>query len=195
MSDSEKNYRSGTDYLKSLGVSTPKHTFLSFKQIDGAEKAYSAFYNLAHGLTEKPLLLCYGGVGNGKTHLCDALVITLNQRGITCHIYTVADLLGKLKSAINTNTVEDAIKTFGEYPALVLDDWGVEYGSAFELTMLERILDMRYRNELITVITSNKSLEQLSELSERIVSRFTDIDYAETVLNRAPDYRRRLEEN
>lgn len=48
-----------------LGLSSWKHTFATFKRVKGSENAYRAFYAMSEG-TAKPLLLCYGGVGNGK---------------------------------------------------------------------------------------------------------------------------------
>ena len=72
---------------------------------------------------------------------------------------------------------------------LIIDDVGMGgSGSAWEYGQLEDIVVYRYRERLPTVMTTNRDL---TELPERIVSRFYDPDIGCVVLNDAPDYRRR----
>lgn len=182
-------YKRGEPYLRNKGVSSKHQTFEKFdSQVEGVQEAYRAFYELAHGETELPFLLVYGGVGNGKTHLCEAATIVLNRREIDTWRYTVADLMAKLKESISNNTTEAEIKLLKELPGLILDDLGVEYGTPWELAKIEEILDARYRERLITVLTTNRDLDQVSD---RIVSRFSQPDISRCVLNSAKDYRRR----
>ena len=61
------------------------------------------------------------------------------------------------------------------------------------MSKLEHIVDCRYREQLITVVISNKDLMQLNEKSVRIVSRFSDPDVSRIVLNEADDYRGRID--
>jgi DNA replication protein DnaC len=189
LAESYKLYKQEGEYLKTKGVSPRRQSFESFdKKIPGVKETYGAFYDLAHGQTKLPFLLVYGGVGNGKSHLCEATTIVLNRRGIDARLYTVADLMARLKDSISTNTAEQEVKHLKEVPALVLDDLGVEYGSSWEMAKIEEIIDARYRNQLITVLTTNRDLDQLPE---RVVSRFSDPDVSRCVLNGAKDYRRR----
>lgn len=175
--------------MKTKGVSPRHQSFETFdRRIEGVKETYNAFYELAHGQTELPFLLVYGGVGNGKSHFCSAATIVLNRRGIDARLFTVADLMAKLKDSISTGTIEQEIKHLKEVPALVLDDLGVEYGSSWEMAKIEEIIDARYRNQLITVLTTNRDLDQLPE---RVVSRFCDPETSRCVLNSAKDYRRR----
>lgn len=187
--ESFEAYRSGGKSLTKKGVSSKKKTFEAFnKDVAGVQEAYQAFYELAYNKTDLPFLLVYGGVGNGKTHLCEATTIVLHNRGIDARLYTVADLMSKLHDSISKDSTESEIKMLKEFPALILDDLGVEYGSLWELSKIEEIIDARYREQLITVLTTNRDLNQISE---RIVSRFSDPSMSRCLLNSARDYRRR----
>lgn len=186
--DSRQKYRQGEGYLASIGVTQPSCSFEKFKRIKGTEEMYRAFYNLAYGKTDLPFLLGYGGVGNGKTHLCQALAVVLNWRGVSVRYYTVADLMSQLKQSIATQMVDMEILRLKEIEALILDDLGVEYGTDWEATKLEEIVDARYRKRLITVLTTNRDI---GWLPERVLSRFSDPDVSKSVLNNAPDFRRR----
>ena len=196
LADSSQKYRMGESYLAKIGVTQPNSSFEKFLPIKGTEETYRAFYNLAYGTTDLPFLLCYGGVGNGKTHLCQALAIVLNWRGIDVRIYVVADLISSLKQAIPTFTIDRDIQVLKEIDALILDDQAFEVGEGgqyklgtdWEENKLEGILVARYRKRLITVLVTNGDAIRLPE---RIFSRFSDPDVAQMVLNTAPDYRRR----
>ena len=74
-------------------------------------------------------------------------------------------------------------------PALILDDWGQNYGSPWESQKLEEIVVARDRAGLITLITTNLSLAEFEEQTERIVSRGRDAAEAVILLNSAPDFR------
>ena len=177
------------DVFQSMRVN-PHHTFESFKVLKGTEDAYNAFKTLAEDEGAKPLLLCYGGVGNGKTHLCEALVMALNDRRITCRYYTVSELMSVLKQRMNDNQLpgsDDIVELWSKAPAMIMDDLGLEYGTPWEESKLELIFDKRYRADLITVVTTNKDLD---ELPPRIVSRFLDGSVSVCVLNSGEDYRR-----
>jgi len=86
---------------------------------------------------------------------------------------------------------EQRIINASQAKVLVLDDWGMEYGTPWEYAQLERIIAYRYRARLITIMASNKDIKQLEGLSERIVSRFYDPEVSQLVLNSGEDYRRR----
>lgn len=176
-----------------MRISDLGHTFESFKVLPGTEDAVRAFRAVAKGETEKPFLLCYGGVGNGKTHLCEATVIELRKRGIFCRYYTVPEIMSLLKKAINREvpglSPDDLLERFSQARALIMDD--LEIGTPWEKRELEMLVDTRYRSQRLTVIVSNRDLGELEEWSERIVSRFSDPDISEMVLNKGEDYRKR----
>lgn len=177
---------------RTLGVSSLERTFETFEVLPGTAETHKAFKALAEGQTERPLLLCYGGVGNGKTRLCEAAIIALYKRGLFCRYLTMARLMRSLKAAMRTGAISSfdvLLERFCREPRLVLDDVGMGgSGSEWEYGQLEEIVNERYRERLLTILVTNRDLE---ELPERIVSRFSDPAVGVIVLNSGADYRRR----
>ena len=176
---------------KSLGLSSLEHTFENFKPVPGTREALAAFRALAQGKTSWKMLLCYGGVGNGKTYLCEAAAFALYKRGLFCRVLTMARIMGALKECMGLerqNSLEELQRNYCYADRLILDDVGMGgSGSEWEFGQLEEIVVARYRERLFTIMTTNRDL---TELPERIVSRFRDPDVGMVVLNEGADYRR-----
>lgn len=193
LADSLKSYKRGEKYMESKGILTKGQSFKNFKRLKGTEEAFDSFKELAKGEAPYVMLLSYGITGNGKTHLCNALAGQLIERGIDTRLYTVGEMVSELKESIPSHTTEELIKKLQEIPALILDDFKVEYQSKWEMGNIENIIAGRYRavqagDHLITVLTTNRELD---DLPERVVSRFFDPDVSKVVLNSGKDYRRR----
>ena len=172
---------------RSLGVASLDNTFESFKLVPGTKKALSAFKSLASGRTRWKMLLCYGGVGNGKTHLCEAAVITLYKRHLICRVLTMARIMGVLHECIGPERKtarEELLNNYSYADRLIIDDVD---GTQWEFDQLEKIIRWRYRERLLTILTTNLDLEKLPV---RVVSRFSDPDVGRVVLNEGADYRR-----
>ncbi len=181
--------------FKSLsGLFTLYHTFETFMTRPGTKKMLVAVKALAEDNPQRPFLLIYGGTGNGKTHLIEAFIIARGRQGQLVRYWTVAEVMDKLKSAINAEWgrpgLEETTMMFAKSNALVLDDWGTEYGTDFEASRLEQIIDSRYRARLVTLMASNKDWQDLDKRHPRIISRFSDPDIGQIVWNEATDYRK-----
>ena len=187
MADSASVYKSGENIAKS-GLHTNSQTFDNFKQVKGAEKAFKFANELATGEAKFVWLLIYGGVGNGKTHLCNAIAKESLERRVEVLMFNSADMFSQIKAAMNDNTNEAVIKRFKEVPLLIIDDWGVEYGTDWQLSVFDEVLDARYWTARATVVTTNKDI---TELPKRIESRFADKKIARVAFNAAADYRKR----
>ncbi|GAH45745.1 unnamed protein product [marine sediment metagenome] len=164
-------------------------TFDDFNPVLGAEKTLEAFRDIAFNEVAPPLLLVYGTTGNGKTHLCEATARELLKRGIECRLWVVADLVSKLKESIPKDTTELLMTSMKTVPALILDEWGQNYGSDWEVQKLEEIVIARERAGLITVVTSNLEPDKLAVKAERAVNRFRDRAEARCIVNKAVSYR------
>lgn len=192
--DQKRIYQSTQPSIKEKGVSK-FNTFDNFKPVLGAETTLEAFRDIAFNVEAPPLLFVYGTTGNGKTHLCEATVIELLKRGVDCRLWAVADLVSKLHESIPENTTELLMNNLKRVPALILDEWGQNYGSEWEEQKLEEVVLARERAELITIITSNMEPtapgeeRKKGQIPERIVSRFRDRTQARLIANQAPDYR------
>ena len=142
--DQKRIYEGTEPSIKEKGVSK-FNTFKSWNPALGAESVFAAFEDIALNPEAPPLLLVYGTTGNGKTHLCEATVTELSKRGIDCRLWAVADLVSKLKESISENTTELLINRLKKLSALVLDEWGQNYGSDWEVQKLEEIVIARDR--------------------------------------------------
>jgi len=185
LDDQKRLYETTEPYIKQKGVSK-FNTFENWKPVLGAETTLEAFKDIAFNEGAPPLLLVYGTTGSGKSHLCEATVTELSKRGIDCRLLVVADLVSKLKESIPENTTELLIGRLKALPALILDEWGQNYGSPWEEQKLEEIVLAREREGLITIITSNLEPD---DLPERVSSRFRDKSQARMIANKALDYR------
>ena len=151
----------------------------------------AAFKELSEGSTLWQMLLCYGGVGNGKTHLCEATSISLYKRHTFCRVLTMARIMRTLKECMGPERLTSYDELMDRYcrcSHLIVDDVGMGgSGSEWEFGQLEEIVVARYRENLFTIMTTNRDL---TELPERVVSRFRDPDVGRIVLNSGADFRK-----
>jgi len=180
-------YRAGASFLKMKGVARPQQTFETFRETPENKESFEAMKALATGKSNFFLLLIYGGVGNGKTHLANAMTIFLNEHGQDCRYFIVADLMSSLRGTIaKGESVDDLINTIRDFSALILDDYKPDLGTAFEQDVVEQIINHRYAFMLPTVLITNADWKSLPE---RIVSRFSEPGVGKVILNGASDYR------
>ena len=184
--------RNRTELLHDLGLYEPLETFGNFQLVAGTGDAYQAIRNIADGRTDAVMFLCYGGSGCGKTHLLKATVLRLYGRGIFVRYLTWVGVVNTLKNGLNDGALPPYYQLLKNYclaRALVIADVGMgSTGTDWEYSQLEEIIDIRYDRHLLTIMATNK---HLNELPDRVVSRFRDPDVSITVLNSAEDYRRR----
>ncbi len=188
LDESRRAYKAGHDPTRIHRAKKQPQTFDTFKSLTGTVEAIKEAKLLASGQAKYCWLLIYGGRGNGKSHLCNATTTALAERGCDARMYDVADLMAKCRRAISTHTLEDEIQALKETEALILDDWRTEYASDWEASRLTEVLDYRYREYLLTVLTTNSSP---NELPERLWSRFADKGMSKAVVNKGVDVRRK----
>lgn len=140
-------------------------------------------------------LYLYGPTGCGKTLLsCAILHEILRIYNIPIKYAKISrDILGKLQASFNPNSeiygegkkIEEQLATI---PALVIDDFGVHRESEWVNQVLYDLIDARYENNLLTVLTSNEPMSSWSEISDgRVLSRLKEM-CREIHIN-MPDYR------
>ena len=172
---------------KSLGVSSLDNTFATFKPVKGTENALKACQVLASGKANWNMLMIYGPVGNGKTHLCEAVSIEMYKRGLFIGVLTMDTIMSVLKECMqpeSRSSYEERLRHYCYAERLIIDDAdGTDWGFG----ELEKIIRVRYKERLFTLMTTNRDI---TELPERITSRFSDPDAGRCVLNKGDDYRK-----
>ena len=182
-----KNREDATNRWQQSGIHSQSQTFDNFKLIKGVKSAFKYASDIALGEANFVWLLIYGGVGNGKTHLCNAIAKASLDRGVAVIMLNSAGMYSQIKAAMDSHTDQELITKFKEVALLIIDDWGVEYGTDWQLAVFDEILDARYWTARATVVTTNKDI---AELPARIKSRFSDKKIARVAYNSAPDYRK-----
>lgn len=125
-------------------------------------------------------LYIHGDVGTGKTFMAYGVAHRAQQKGMIARVYNFSELLrviresyGKHYQEYHDNPVYD-IQDFDGL--LIIDDLGAEKVSDWSQEMLYGIINRRYEEKLITIITSNLNIADLAErVGERIVSRIVEM--------------------
>lgn len=122
-------------------------------------------------------LLFYGGTGLGKTFTCNCIAKELMSKGIVVLYQTafrMIETISEHKFNRNGESYENKDNYSMIYSAdlLIIDDLGTESVNSFTTTELFNIINSRMINNKKTIISTNLSLEKLSETySDRIISR------------------------
>lgn len=122
-------------------------------------------------------LLVIGPVGTGKTYLGTALVNEFLNAGRTAVYHTALGVIREFKSTWNPRgeTEAQVFKKLVRKDLLVLDEVGVQFGSASEQAMLASLLDARYADRRPTVVIGNLTVKELTKtLGGRAIDRFRE---------------------
>ena len=143
----------------------------SYATMHGNQKAIEAAYAFLNGSPRD--LYLFGGIGTGKTRLACTI---LNEQPMHGYFVRAVQLLHDLQPSD-----DDTERRYGfevrlrTIPVLVIDDLGAERDVATDYTRrtLLMLYEQRHDAGRRTIWTSNKSLEQLSDMldDERLVSR------------------------
>ena len=145
-------------------------------------------------------LFLWGKPGNGKTLLsCIVLNELINRTssagrfiGISRNFFQTLRHTFDDDSPIHGQAIP-IMETLSRVPFLVIDDFGVQRNSEFEVEMLYNLIDARYADQRLTIVTTNESLEEIKELAQgRIYSRFHEM--CQIINITFPDYRLHLKE-
>ena len=178
-----------SEMAKSLNVNID-HTFTSIKEVPGITPVVRAIQETIAG--PRFMALIYGGVGNGKTHLMEAASIELYKRGRVARVVTFSKILSVLKSAIANpeKDYEQILSNYCSTPQAIIDDIGAGGSDTdFGAKILETIVCARYGRELLTIMSTNKDIENIPE---RVLSRLKDKSTSFLIFNKAEDYRPKL---
>ncbi|HYA98047.1 MAG TPA: ATP-binding protein [Methylomirabilota bacterium] len=159
-------------------------------------------------------LLLMGPSGIGKTHLAVAALRELLQRGHQGLFCDYRELLKEIQASYNAEsqtTEMSVLEPVRSAEILVLDDLGASKPSAWVLDIIGLILNARYNEQRVTILTTNYADQVLGDsgaqlpskqriivredaLEDRIGARIRSRLYemCKTVELNAPDFRREV---
>lgn len=138
--------------------------------------------------TERRDLYLHGGVGAGKTRLAASILNEAKRIGRWCYFARVPLMLHQLQPGKQSDDLERVLM---RCDLLVLDDIGAERDQATDYTRrtLYMIYEERHDRGARTIFTSNKSLDEIAEMSDddRLTSRIAG--WADVIKVTTPDQR------
>ncbi len=128
-------------------------------------------------------LMIGGQPGSGKTHLCTAVCRELLLRGETVFYMPWREYIGKLK-AVNGDVNErfDLLDKCKKSPWLYIDDLfktgknqdNLSSPTSTDINLAFEIINHRYCQQLPTIISTEKSSEELTDIDEALASRIIE---------------------
>lgn len=145
-----------------------------------------------------------GQVGCGKTHICTAIVGELFKQGKTGQYMLWRDEAVKLKASVNDSTeYQKLIKPLKTVDVLYIDDFFKterdRQPTQADINIAFEILNYRYSNDdLITIISSERTINELLDIDEAVGSRIYERTRESNIIinrDRTKNYRLRGEYN
>jgi DNA replication protein DnaC len=161
----------------------------SFRAKSSAQKEVLAIardyaYDFPKNYAAGRSLIFSGLYGTGKTLLACGIIWTLIHtsylsgcREYDGHCITAFDMIGDIRDTWGNAKISTAklIEGYAGYSLLVIDDIGANKGTEGELELLSNVIDLRYRKQLPTIITTNLDLEGLGRfIGKRSIDRLRD---------------------
>jgi DNA replication protein DnaC len=189
-------------YIGFLGVGK-RHLSCSLDNYEGGNKIKEICKDVGKNPCD---ILLTGAPGSGKTHLAIAIFKELiknrhiklkhdwyyNHYKKNAFFITIPDLLLEIRQVFRDdakNTEEDIVNHYSTLKYLILDDLGSEKTTDWSITTLYTIIDRRYRENRVTIVTTNLTIDQIgSQISDRIASRLSS---GKVIKINAPDYRKK----
>lgn len=164
-------------YNSGLGELAKKYSFEKYRDEEQWQKYIKK--TALEFLSECEKWFFIGGqVGCGKTFICTSIANRLIKQGKNTKYMLWVDESKKLKqSAMDHDSYQKMIEEYKNVPVLYIDDFlkteslttkptAADFGIAYE------ILNFRYNNKgYITIISSEYSVEQITDMSEAVGSR------------------------
>lgn len=128
------------------------------------------------------LLFC-GQPGSGKTHLCTAVCRELLLRGMDVEYVPWRDEIAQLKSlGFDSEKRAEKMERMKKCTVLYIDDFfktargsdGMANPTKADVDLAFEILNPRYQSGAVTIISTEKSLQELVDIDEALGSRIAE---------------------
>lgn len=164
-------------------------------QINCKQKAMNYVKN-----NNKEWFIMCGQSGAGKTLLCSIISNSLLDQNHLVQYITWTDFISKLKRDImgdNSNKVSDYLEELKRVEILFIDELLKKYNET-DLKYIIEIINYRYTNNLQTIITSERNIDELLDIDEATFGRVIEKCNKNIIYipkDRNKNYRLRKEDN
>lgn len=159
-----------------LGDIITEYTFAKFEATEDWQKQIKQLAQAFCADDKAKWFYIGGAVGSGKSHLCTAIAAHYIKAGKDVKYMIWAEEAKRLKSLVNDLSYQDIISQYKNVDVLYIDDFlKVKYGespTAADINLAFEIINHRILSrESITIISSEKLLEELVDYDEATMSR------------------------
>ena len=120
---------------------------------------------------EQRFLYIGGQSGCGKTHIGTAVCAALLARGVEMAYITFPALMNELKSRVNDEDYAQTVRRYGTVPLLYIDDFMKFKPTQADIAHAFEVINLRVVNDRITVITSERELDEIVAADEALGGR------------------------
>ena len=168
------------------------------KMFDGVKRYLSAWPDLIKSDSTSKGFFLVGNAGIGKTMLSCIIAKDMLDKGVSVVFTSSANILSELRQAQflkDDEGIESKIEVLATAQSLIIDDCLKEKPSEWIQSMYYRLIDLRYRNNLLTGFSANyypRDMEdRLGNFGEATVSRI--LGMTKEYFLSAKDYDHRVE--
>lgn len=134
---------------------------------------------------DKAIALCLlGNVGCGKTHLAVSVLKELAKKGREVKAIGYVELTRQLSgNAMDLEAYNRIMSNIKNVQVLLIDDLFKAKASEANLRQIYEIINYRYSNQKVTIVTSEHNMADLTNVDEAIATRLVEMADREFVLN------------
>ena len=161
-------------YINKEDNLNPRYLFDSFVVGPFNELAHAAAQAVIKnlGTTYNPLYI-YGGTGLGKTHLLQSIGNHIKNIANKKVFYLTSDkYISEIVDSIRTNSIHVIKEKYKKYDLLIMDDIQMFSGKEKCQEELFHLFNSLYENNKQVVFSSDKPARQISNIEDRLRSRF-----------------------
>lgn len=148
-------------------------TFESFKTDTAYHaKMKAAALNFIDDMSNRNWFVICGQSGCGKTHICTALMGELLKKGKRAKYMRWLDEVRQIKTDLSNTEVLNNYKTC---EVLYIDDFFKGKFSEYDFNITFELINYRYSNHLITIISTERQPSELRQIDEALYSRIKEM--------------------